>query len=297
MSFKHPKKPAHTASTTQRTENGLIFWISLLQGQEIIFFQSCWRRETSLSPSQIGILVNAEAVSDQTGDLRPVMDWAPKGSPSASQHWRSVGGGSPKWQSLLGGFRASRIVRDRVGLNWSTAPRLTQRLVTFGMRNSCQQLKLAVDQHLSKRANLCVPTCPHASLCGVMQLLCLQGIKLHTYRESWLIWAATSTLRAQVVLQVLQHLSWMVNFKKAKLVPVQSFDSLGVQLNLHSCTTSVHHGLLATQSQHISQGSPQIAGNSDLHGPLTRCVKLRVTHALGMPGTFSLPPTLKETVS
>ena len=29
-------------------------------------------------------------------------------------------------------------------------------------------------------------------------------------------------------------------------------------------------------------------------GPLTRYVKLRVTHAPGMPGTFSPPPTLKE---
>ena len=31
------------------------------------------------------------------------------------------------------------------------------------------------------------------------------------------------------------------------------------------------------------------------HGPLTRCVKLRVAHAPGMPGTFSLPSTSKET--
>ena len=32
-------------------------------------------------------------------------------------------------------------------------------------------------------------------------------------------------------------------------------------------------------------------------GPLTRYVKLRVTHAPGMPGTFSPLPTSKETVS
>ena len=33
------------------------------------------------------------------------------------------------------------------------------------------------------------------------------------------------------------------------------------------------------------------------HGPLTKCVKLRVVHAPGMPGTFSPPPTSKETAS
>ena len=32
-------------------------------------------------------------------------------------------------------------------------------------------------------------------------------------------------------------------------------------------------------------------------GPLTRYVKLRVVHAPGMPGTFSPPPTSKETAS
>ena len=36
---------------------------------------------------------------------------------------------------------------------------------------------------------------------------------------------------------------------------------------------------------------------SDLHGPLTRYVKLCVAHAPGMPGTFSPPPTSKETAS
>ena len=33
------------------------------------------------------------------------------------------------------------------------------------------------------------------------------------------------------------------------------------------------------------------------HGPLTRYVKLWVAHALGMPGTFSPPPTSEETAS
>ena len=33
------------------------------------------------------------------------------------------------------------------------------------------------------------------------------------------------------------------------------------------------------------------------NGPLARYVKLRIAHALGMPGTFSPPPTSKEAVS
>ena len=33
------------------------------------------------------------------------------------------------------------------------------------------------------------------------------------------------------------------------------------------------------------------------HEPLTRYMKLQVTHVPGMPGTFSPPPTSKETSS
>ena len=31
-----------------------------------------------------------------------------------------------------------------------------------------------------------------------------------------------------------------------------------------------------------------------LHGPVARCVKLRVVHAPGMPGTFSSPPRVSN---
>ena len=36
---------------------------------------------------------------------------------------------------------------------------------------------------------------------------------------------------------------------------------------------------------------------SPFHGPLSKYVNLRVAHARGMPRTFSLPPTSKETAS
>ena len=42
----------------------------------------------------------------------------------------------------------------------------------------------------------------------------------------------------------------------------------------------------------------KICGTTNVfHGPLTRYVKLRVAHAPGMPGTFSPPPTTKETAN
>ena len=38
-------------------------------------------------------------------------------------------------------------------------------------------------------------------------------------------------------------------------------------------------------------------GNIRIHGPFAWYAKLRVAHALGIPGTFSPPPTPKETAS
>ena len=40
--------------------------------------------------------------------------------------------------------------------------------------------------------------------------------------------------------------------------------------------------------------SQQDSSKVDHHGPLTRYVKLRVTHAPGMPGTFSPPPLVGD---
>ena len=41
----------------------------------------------------------------------------------------------------------------------------------------------------------------------------------------------------------------------------------------------------------------QINCGITMNGPLTKYVKLPVAHAPGMPGTFSPPPTSKETAS
>ena len=45
---------------------------------------------------------------------------------------------------------------------------------------------------------------------------------------------------------------------------------------------------------HCSKSRPAGRTLSTLHGPLTRCVKLRVVHAPGMPGTFSPPPRVSN---
>ena len=75
----------------------------------------------------------------------------------------------------------------------------------------------------------------------VVQLLRLQGIKLHVYLDDWLI-RASSTVQARthadLVLQVLQHLGWVINFSKSDLVPSQQFDFIGMQFNTCAYTVA-----------------------------------------------------------
>ena len=52
-----------------------------------------------------------------------------------------------------------------------------------------------------------------------------------------------------------------------------------------------------TARHHDSMQPLQWSPGDILHGPLTRYVKLRVAHAPGMPGTFSPPPTSKESTA
>ena len=54
---------------------------------------------------------------------------------------------------------------------------------------------------------------------------------------------------------------------------------------------------LTQQNLWIFQECPVALRNALSHGPHDRCVKLRVAHAPGMPGTFSPPSTSKETAS
>ena len=90
----------------------------------------------------------------------------------------------------------------------------------------------------------------------------------------------------------------MATFANLPLLHYHYNDVIWVQWHLKS--------LVSRQFvQHLEQAS--IKENSDaqhyftlwwevpIHGALTRYAKLRVAHAPGMPGTFSLPPTSKET--
>ena len=81
-------------------------------------------------------------------------------------------------------------------------------------------------------------------------------------------------------------------------LPVWASDSRG--------TSPLRPGTVGRKSAHACQGplttscrrnNVNMSAISITHGPLTRCAKLRVAHAPGMPGMFSPPPTSKETAS
>ena len=74
----------------------------------------------------------------------------------------------------------------------------------------------------------------------VVQLLWLQGIKLHVYVDDLLIRASSPLLartHADLVLQVLQYLGWVINFSKFDLVPSQQVEFIGIQFD--TCTYTV----------------------------------------------------------
>ena len=75
----------------------------------------------------------------------------------------------------------------------------------------------------------------------VVQLLRLQGIKLHVYLDDWLI-RDLSPLRARthadLVLRVLQYLGWVINFSKFDLVPSQQFEFIGMQFDTCAYTVA-----------------------------------------------------------
>ena len=62
----------------------------------------------------------------------------------------------------------------------------------------------------------------------------------------------------------------------------------------HTCNCWVRKRLL---TKRISGVMDNLGDRWRYNGPLNRYVKLRVSHAPGMPGTFSLPPTSKEIAS
>ena len=88
-----------------------------------------------------------------------------------------------------------------------------------------------------------------------------------------------------------------------RLFPLQSQSWFTRYFYKHLCTGSMtsispenlYHNVWRIEGR--NQESRMLMNNdfAQFHGPLTRYSKLRVTHVPGMPGTFSLLPTFKET--
>ena len=65
----------------------------------------------------------------------------------------------------------------------------------------------------------------------VVQLLRMQGVRLHVYLDDWLILADSPEMassHAQLVMRVLRHLGWIIRFEISKLTWKQEFDFIGI---------------------------------------------------------------------
>ena len=65
----------------------------------------------------------------------------------------------------------------------------------------------------------------------------LQGVKLNVYLDCWLICTSSpvqARTHANLVLQVLQHLRWVINFSESDLPPSQQFNFISMQFSM--CT-------------------------------------------------------------
>ena len=73
----------------------------------------------------------------------------------------------------------------------------------------------------------------------VVHLLRLQGIGLHVYLEDWLILADSpqvASAHAQLVIRVLRHLGWMINYRKSE--PTQDFQLIGMHFRAQDFTVA-----------------------------------------------------------
>ena len=106
--------------------------------------------------------------------------------------------------------------------------------------------------------------------------------------ESWQASRKCTTLYTKL------HNETIIAFKNTGLF----FSWLTCDLVTLTCTcTELCSFLWSSAVAESSETSLLAVAFDQLHGPLTRYAKLRVAHAPRMPGTFSPPPTLKETAS
>ena len=95
----------------------------------------------------------------------------------------------------------------------------------------------------------------------------LQGVKLNVYLDCWLIFTS-SPVQANLVLQVLQHLRWVINFNESDLPPSQQFNFISIQFSMYTyiMANPEHAGSLEIAPSRHRQGSPQTFGHVDLYG-------------------------------
>ena len=61
------------------------------------------------------------------------------------------------------------------------------------------------------------------------------GIRIHQYLDDWLLRAPTQQIcmeQSRQLVQFVQELGWVINFKKSELTPTQKFDFLGYRFDL-----------------------------------------------------------------
>ena len=162
----------------------------------------------------------------KTGDLRPVIDLSILNQHLVVPHFRMETAGSVR----------SSIQRSE----WTTSIDIKDAYLHVPMMPSASRyLRFQVNQQVYQFG--CLPfglaTSPREFtklLRPVVQLLRLQGIKVHVYLDDWLVRADSAELalrHTDLVVRVLRHLGWVLNLAKSELVPRQVFHFLGMAFN------------------------------------------------------------------
>ena len=183
--------------------------------------------------STLGYFSRLFLVPKKTGELRPVIDLS-----SLNRHMEV-----PHFKMETQASVRSAIRRDE----WATSVDIRDAYLHVPMSKSVRRyLRFKVNKRVYQFT--CLPfglaTSPREFtklLRPVVSLLRLHGVRLHVYLDDWLIRAssrAQAQLHSDLVIRVLQHLGWIINFEKSELVPSQTFDFIGMQFNTRTHTVA-----------------------------------------------------------
>ena len=187
--------------------------------------------ETVDKPSSLWYYSQLFLVPKKTGDLILAIDLSQFNSHLNIPHFKMETQASIRSAICQGEWAVSVDIRDAY-------------LHVPMSRDVRRYLRLKVNRHVYQFT--CLPfglaTSPREFtklLRPVVTLLRLKGIRLHVYLDDWLICAsspAQAQLHANLVIRVLQHLGWIINFDKSELQPSQTFDFIGMQFNTRTHT-------------------------------------------------------------